>query len=323
LNDAVYVLDNDGRFTYVNNEFVELTGYSEGTALGSGPGLIKDEETVREAERQLGLLLSDDGPDNVTFETTIRPKHCDPVVCEDHMGVLPYEGDSFNGSVGILRDITGRKRRERELRRERNRLDEFAGVVSHDLRNPLNVAQGNLELLDSECDADRIERIERAHSRMNDLIDDLLALARQGEVVTDTDPVALGSVAETSWRTVESPRASLDVESDRTVWCDPSRLQQLLENLYRNAVEHGGSDVAVTLGDTDGGFYIEDTGPGIPEDGREQMFEPGYSTATDGTGFGLCIVSQVAEAHGWTVDVAESEATGARFEVTGVEFADR
>jgi PAS domain S-box-containing protein len=323
LNDAVYVLDEHGRFTYVNGEFLELTGYAEETILGSTPERIKDEETVETAERQLGKLLSDEGPDNLTFETTIRPRDRDPVVCEDHMGVLPYEGDSFNGSVGVLRDVSERKRRERELRRERDRLDEFASVVSHDLRNPLNVAQGNLELLDSASDTDKIERIERAHTRINDLIDDLLTLARQGETVSDVEPVALGEVAATSWRTVESPRASLHVETDQTVRCDPSRLQQLLENLYRNAVEHGGPEVAVTVGEMDDGFYVEDTGPGIPENEREQVFDPGYSTATDGTGFGLRIVEQVAQAHGWAVRVVGSETGGARFEVTDVEFADR
>ncbi|WP_338738929.1 PAS domain S-box protein [Haloplanus salilacus] len=117
LTDAVYVLDEDGRFTYVNDEFVELVGYGRETILGSLPSLIKDQEAVERAEQQLGRLLSSDGPDTVTFEVTINPRDGDPIVCEDHMGVLPYEGDKFNGSVGTLRDITDRKERERELAR--------------------------------------------------------------------------------------------------------------------------------------------------------------------------------------------------------------
>jgi PAS domain S-box-containing protein len=322
LNDAVYVLDELGRFTYVNKEFLELTGYAERTILGNTPEIIKDEAAVDTAERQLGRLLSDEGPDNVTFETTIQPDDGDEVVCEDHMGVLPYEGDSFNGSVGVLRDITERKRRERELRRERDRLDEFASVVSHDLRNPLNVAQGNTELLDSECDTDRIERIRRAHTRMDNLIDDLLTLARQGETISDVEPVALEEIAETTWRAVESPHASLHVETDRTVRCDSSRLRQLLENLYRNAVEHGGDGVTVAVGAMDDGFYVADTGPGIPESDRAEVFEPGYSTNENGTGFGLRIVEQIADAHRWEVTVTESEGGGARFEFTGVERVD-
>ena len=116
LSDAVYVLDEEGRFRYVNDEFVELVGYDRNTILGNTPSLIKDEAAVERAERELGRLLSDDGPEAVTFEVAVRPRDGDPVVCDDHMGVLPYDGDEFDGSVGTLRDVTDRKERERQLR---------------------------------------------------------------------------------------------------------------------------------------------------------------------------------------------------------------
>ena len=90
-----------------------------------------------------------------------------------------------------------------------------------------------------------------------------------------------------------------------------------------DTAEHGGADVTVTVGALDDGFYVADDGHGIPESMRETVFEAGYSTAEDGTGFGLRIVERVADAHGWTVDAAESEGGGARFEVRGVEFVDR
>jgi signal transduction histidine kinase len=72
----------------------------------------------------------------------------------------------------------------------------------------------------------------------------------------------------------------------------------------------------------DDGFYVADTGPGIPESDREQIFEAGYSTNEGGTGFGLRIVEQIADAHGWEVTVTESEHGGTRFEFSGVEFVD-
>jgi signal transduction histidine kinase len=73
----------------------------------------------------------------------------------------------------------------------------------------------------------------------------------------------------------------------------------------------------------DGSFYVADTGPGVPESEREDIFEAGYSTTGDGTGFGLRIVEQIADAHGWEITVTENEQGGARFEFTGVEFAAR
>jgi signal transduction histidine kinase len=154
---------------------------------------------------------------------------------------------------------------------------------------------------------------------MDALIEDLLTLAREGERVDETEQIGLTNAATNSWQTVKTEQATLETDTSCAVEADQSRLRQLFENLYRNAIEHGGDDVTVSVGETDDGFYIADTGPGIPESDREEVFETEYSTAEEGTGFGLRIVKQVANAHGWAITVAESEQGGARFEITGVE----
>jgi signal transduction histidine kinase len=97
-------------------------------------------------------------------------------------------------------------------------------------------------------------------------------------------------------------------------------LCQLLENLFRNAVEYGGEKVIVTVGELDDGFYIEDNGPGIPETKRDEVFDAGVSTSQEGTGFGLSIVQKIVEAHSWEIRVIEGTEGGARFDITGVEF---
>jgi PAS domain S-box-containing protein len=232
----------------------------------------------------------------------------------------PVEFVDGRGHLWTYRDVTDQKRRERELERQNDRLDEFASVVSHDLRNPLNVASGKLELAGEECDSDHLDDVARAHERMETLVDDLLTLARQGETVDSPEPVDLTALAENCWDTIATTDATLAVETDRTVRADRGRLKQLVENLYRNAVEHGGEGVTVTVGTLEDGFYVEDDGPGISPDERDDVFEAGYSTTAEGTGFGLRIVRQVAEAHGWSVRVTDGTDGGARFEVTGVEF---
>ncbi|WP_239640455.1 sensor histidine kinase [Halogeometricum pallidum] len=90
-----------------------------------------------------------------------------------------------------------------------------------------------------------------------------------------------------------------------------------MENLFDNAVRHGGERVTVTVDRLSDGFSVEDDGPGIPAEERDDVFEYGYSTADDGTGFGLNIVAEIADAHDWDVAVSEGDG-GARFEVTGV-----
>jgi PAS domain S-box-containing protein len=299
-----------------------LVGYDRETIIGNTPSLIKDEGDVEQAEKQLGRLLSSDGPESAVFEVTIHTREGDPVVCEDHMGVLPYEGEQFNGSVGVLRDITEYKKRRQRLKRQKDRLEEFASVVSHDLRNPLQVAHGRLRLVQEDCESEHIDDIEQALDRMDALIEDVLTLAREGNEVGEVESVVLADVVKDCWQNVSTTEAEIVTDYDRTIRADRTRLQQLLENLLGNSIEHGGEDVTVSVGTTEDGFYVADTGPGIPEGNREDVFEAGYSTNEGGTGFGLRIVNQVAEAHGWEVTVTESDTGGARFEITGVEFVD-
>jgi len=242
------------------------------------------------------------------------------------------EPDSFDDTDEALVEIlatgleTAIDRVEREaelraqrdaLRRERDRLEQFTGVVSHDLRNPLNVAGARLALAREECDSDHLDGVEQAHRRMDELIEDVLALAREGDTVTDPEPVELSRQARNCWAHVETEAASLVVDGDRRLRADPGRLKRLLENLLGNAAQHGGS--RVTVGDLPDGFYVADDGPGVPPEQRDSVFEAGHSAAGGGPGMGLAIVEQIADAHGWSVAVAESDDGGARFEITGVE----
>jgi PAS domain S-box-containing protein len=210
--------------------------------------------------------------------------------------------------------------RERRLTRQNDRLEEFASIVSHDLRNPLNVAEGRLELAQEDCDSAQLDHIEQAHDRMKALIEDLLVLAREGRDVTDIEAVDLATMVDSCWANVETADATLLVDTEGSIRSDENRLKQVFENLFRNAVEHGGEDVTVTVGELENGFYVEDDGLGIPDEKREAVFEVGYSTGQVGTGFGLGIVAEIVEAHDWDIHLVEGTDGGARFEITGVEF---
>ena len=209
---------------------------------------------------------------------------------------------------------------KRSLERQNERLEEFTSFASHDLRNPLNVASARLELAAEDCESEHLDEVARAHDRMERLIESLLTLAREGENASQRTSVDLETVVRNCLGTVSTADATIEAETEETIVADRSRLKQLLENLLRNAVEHGGEDVTVTVGDLDDGFYVEDDGCGIPESERAAVFEPGYSTADGGTGLGLRIVEEIAEAHDWTVSVTDSSTGGTRFEITGVGF---
>jgi signal transduction histidine kinase len=194
------------------------------------------------------------------------------------------------------------------------------------------------EFLSEECDSEHLPPIERALDRMEELISDTLTLAQQGSVVAETEPIPLTDLVDHCWENVSTSEATIQTVDAATVTGDRSRLQHVFENLFRNAVEHGstgsrpGADDTVEHGATgvtvrvgrfaDDGIYVEDTGSGIPESDREAVFEPGHTSATGGTGFGLTIVKRIAEAHGWETAAVAGPEGGARFEFTGVDIDD-
>jgi signal transduction histidine kinase len=265
--------------------------------------------------RSIVVPVSEDGLVLVLF--TDRPE----AFTETERGVLGQLGEAIRYSLDAITAHRTLAEREAALAEKTERLSTFASVVGHDLRNPLAVATGNLELA-REGETERLDAVASALDRMSELIDDVLALARDGGRSITTEPVALSSVVQAAWGTVETADASLDCTLGCTVYSDRSQLGRLFENLFRNAVEHGGRDVTVTVGAIDDGFYVADDGPGLSPDERDGVFELGVTNSESGTGLGLAIVESIAGAHGWSVSVGESEAGGARFEITGVEFGD-
>lgn len=236
---------------------------------------------------------------------------------------VPYTLPAGEAHLWLYRDITERKQRERELQQQNDRLNEFAQVVSHDLKNPLNVAKGRVYMTQETCDEgqEHLEAIRSALTRMEDIIEDTLTLARQGEQVGKKTPVSVTNLTQECWASVETDEATLIIDDAFTLHGDPGRLTHIFENLFCNAIEHGGQEVTVRVGQAgEDRFYVEDDGPGVPPGDRDTIFEPGHTSTTDGTGFGLTIVKRIAEAHGWEVLVTEGRDGGARFEFEAINL---
>ncbi|AGN00678.1 PAS/PAC sensor signal transduction histidine kinase [Salinarchaeum sp. Harcht-Bsk1] len=239
-----------------------------------------------------------------------------------------YDADGdVVGLVGVTIDVTERVTQREELERQNERLNEFAEVLTHDLRNPLNVANGYLDVLEATDDQTAIEEVANALARMESLIEEIRAFVLEGRLVEEPEAVDLRAVAREAWTTVETGETSLEFDGDLQLSADRARLRRLLENLFRNAIEHGrpgtateGLTITVTSGDHE--FAVEDDGVGISPDEAERVFERGFTTSGDGTGFGLAIVESIAEAHGWSISATESDAGGARFVFSDVVHAD-
>jgi PAS domain S-box-containing protein len=225
--------------------------------------------------------------------------------------------DLFRILGATVEAALARANREEALHRQNERLDQFASLVAHDLRNPLSVAIGFLDIAQETGSQEHFDKVESAHDRIERLIEDLLTLARGETTIEDTEEIDLEMITTEAWGYVETEGATITIaDGVPTVTGDPGRLSQLFENLFRNAIEHGGDDVTVTVGclDEENGFYVEDTGSGIPQERQDEVFNHGVTSSEGGTGFGLSIVADIAEAHGWTVSVTDGSDGGARFE---------
>jgi len=301
--DGFYIVDTDWRIAYWNQEIADRTGLAAEEVLEENfwdifPGVT--ETDVAEAFRN---AMSADEP--IRFET----------YCQSHeywtaIRAYPVEDGLFVHS----RDITEEKERSQQLERRNHILESFANTVSHDLRNPLNVAEGRLQLAQETGDFEHLDQVAQAHNRMRNLIDELLRIAR-GEELALSD-ISLHDVAEEAWTTVSADSTELIVEQDVVIESHETQLRRLFENLFWNAIDHGDAST-IRVGPLEDGFFVEDDGEGIPSDERESVFESGYSTDDDSPGYGLSIVRGIVDTHRWDVSVTESATGGARFEITG------
>jgi len=337
---SVLITDVEGTIEYVNGAFEAVSGYTAAEAIGRTPAMLRSGEHDEAFYRDLWetILDGDVWQDEVVNEGKDGTRY----VVDQTIAPITDDDGTITGFVAINRDVTAIKEYERELEAQNDRLKQYGETVAHDLRNPLALLDAELTQFEMTVDdADGSVDVETVGQfcadvgttveRMQALIDDLLTMAEQGQRVLEFESVSVERVATEAWAQIEAPSATLSVE-DTGVDADPDRLRELLANLFRNSVEHGstsdrrdgagdsveraGEDVHVRVAPLDfsAGFAVEDDGPGIPEDEHDDVFEHGFTTADDGTGFGLAIVERIADAHGWSVSVAESQDGGARFE---------
>jgi len=223
--DAMVITDPEGHFIEVNVAATTLFGRPEQELLGQrldeftedlDPAQVREGSGASYEQNQFTLTQPDGSERFVEYSSTPE------IVPDQHLFVF--------------HDITERRRRERELtarteelQRQNDRLNEFASVVSHDLRNPLNVATKQLERARQECDSNHLSNVATAHNRMEALISDVLDLARAGRELGTVEPVQLTAVVAQCWQTVESDGASLAVATDCRLRADPTRFRQLIE----------------------------------------------------------------------------------------------
>jgi two-component system, OmpR family, sensor kinase len=207
----------------------------------------------------------------------------------------------------------------------------FVDDAGHELRTPITIVRGHLELLGDDPDERReaVALVTDELDRMSRIVDDLLLLAKlEHPEYLRTEPVDVEPFTTELFakaQALEDRDWRLAHAADATVVADQQRLTQAVMNLARNAVEHTDHDARITLGSaTSNGkvrFWVADSGPGIPVDEQAMIFERfarggDGRRRSEGAGLGLAIVRAVAEAHGGQVELDSRPGAGARFTIS-------
>ena len=221
---------------------------------------------------------------------------------------------------------------QNKLREKIELLEKFRYIISHDLMSPIATAKGRTEIAKTEFESDHIDIAYDAIERVENMIDSTERLLDAGGSIEVNGPVSMRETCEEAWKIIDVDEADLIVENDFEVYADIDQLKTILENLFKNSIQHGGRDTTITVykktpiqtstrRDPDDTFsvVVEDNGKGIDPDIEDELFERQKTTkqGSDTSGFGLSIVKSAVEAHGWEINVTNSN-KGAKFVISDV-----
>lgn len=340
--DAIVTADRGGRITYFNAAAQRFFGYDALEALGQPITLLMPERFLEAHRRGFARYAETREPRVIgrTVELAGRRKDGTEFPCE--LSLSTWSEGTDMQFAAIIRDISERHRAEDELARQRaelerryRELDEFAHVVSHDLKAPLRaVTYFSQWVLDDEGNQlspdsrENLRLLRDSLERMEHMSGGLLEFARAGLVRDEVEPVDVGALLREIVATVQPPPGfRVEIQPGLpTVKAERLRLQQVFQNLVANGLEHHDRDQGrVRVGWAEEGgkveFTVEDDGPGIPDELKERLFRmfqpiPSKGKKKRGTGVGLALVKKIVESNGGTIAVENVAPRGTRFRFT-------
>jgi PAS domain S-box-containing protein len=314
----ICVIGADGRFMLMNRKGCEVLGCSEEEVIGRSFEAFVPKASRSEVRAMFDRLMAGDLDGHEFAESPVLKKGGEERVIQWHNTVLRDPEGKVTGALNSGVDVTERRRAEKAFVEQASlvRLGEMAAVVAHEVKNPLAGIGGAVQVLSGQLPAGSAGRaiaqeiLERLDA-LNGWVDDLLVFARPRP--PRKAPVPIRTLFEDTVSLVlQDPRLSgVKVETrgeDVIVEGDPELLKPAFINILLNAAQAMGGDgrisIAVERENEGCRVSIADTGPGIPPDVRERIFEPFFSTKHRGTGLGLPITKRVIEAHGGEIGVA-------------------
>jgi PAS domain S-box-containing protein len=353
IGDAVIATDIYGKITFMNGEAEDLTGW---TLSEASQKLVKEvfnivnEQTRLEVENPIDRVLSEGIVVGLANHTVLIRKDGSEVPIDDSGAPIRDKDSKTTGVVLIFRDISERKETEDKLEEYRNNLERLveertkqlkdserlsaigatAGMVGHDIRNPLQAILGDLYLAREEIVGmpnderkqamnDSLTEIEKNVEYINKIVVDLQDFARPLKPnVEETDLKHIIDELLAKNGLPENVKLSINLETEKVV-ADSTFINRIMYNLVTNAVQampKGGKLIIRAYKEAnDTVISVKDTGVGIPQSVKGKLFTPMFTTKSKGQGFGLAVVKRMTEALGGAVSVESEEGKGTAFTV--------
>ena len=345
--DALVVIDETGTIQSWNPAASRIFGYASHEVMGRNVKLLMPEPYHSEHDGYLRRFAVTREPRIIGSGREVAGRRKDGTLVPIDLAVSELRRDGAHRYVGLIRDISERKRREQEreqlieaLKLTNQELDDFAYIASHDLKEPLRGLANNARFLEEDYreqlddgGKSRLKRMRYLCLRMESLINDLLYVSRLGRqelAISDTDlnqviteiVQLMEPVLEEQHATIVVPRKLPRCE------CDHVRVQELFRNLITNAVKYNHSPVKrIEVGHLDqrsghrNVFYVKDNGEGIDPRFHSEVFRifkrlNAESDETKGTGSGLTFVKKIVERHNGSVWIESAPGEGSTFYFT-------
>ncbi len=330
LTDGVFIFDKDRKIILFNPACEQIIGFSreeitrndyicldifschssDGACLAICPGLDLFEEKRAKISREYFIKAKDGKTKRVITNYSI----------------IKNEDNKIEYVVGVMRDITEEKIFNEELVRAKtlSTLGQYSNELAHEIKNPLNAINIQMSLLEREIGShdlssreelsNIVKVVKEEISRLNKLAKDCLSFSKSGDLKRKDEDI--GQIFEELLSLI-TPHAELNgitislkiLTGCPQILVDKDKLKQAFLNIIINAIDvmTGGGDIEINVSKEDGSLNIslKDTGPGIPEEQHDKIFDLFYSTKSGGTGVGLAITKNIIHAHGGNIRFRE------------------
>ena len=325
-SDGIILADQSGIVVTWNRKIEEITGINSADVIGqpiwdvyvniANPELLSDEfirQTQEYTQRMLETGKSGESDDEGILEI-FRP---DGTTRKVHGAPFPIKTEKGHMLASFIRDVTDYELMRSDVERQKDELSKFAHNIAHDLRASIQPIVGYADLLQEKYNPSWAMEISQTAKRMSNLLDQTLVLADAGRIVGEPVEVDPRELLEEVVKIAVPENVSFKHDEPPLIKCDRQKIFQVFQNLIVNAIDHGKAnaiEMSIKKDRTGISIFLSNNGRLIPKEHRPRIFDHGFSTKQGG-GLGLSITKRIVEAHGWTIDLMESEKTTFRITI--------